>query len=142
MLNDLPVFYFLSVGAVSLFFFVGWVSWAAKRLEERRELYRVELLKKLADQGEGARNVIELLREEADLKLRQRRGGLLLGGMISAAVGLGVIILLLALDPAPGVWASGTIPLLIGTVLCLFAAFGMRPRQPAPPPGQEGASQG
>jgi len=125
------LFLFLAVSAVALFTFIAVASWTRARKEERIALYRSELLKKVAEQpGEGARQVLEILRQEAAQKELAKRRGLLLAGMITGAVGIGVMVMLSGIkDPELSVWTVGLFPFLIGLVMVLFAWFGMRPRQ-------------
>ena len=94
--------------------------------EEKRKakqaLYRNELLKKIADsQGDAADKIMEMIRqEELDIKIR-RREGIKLGGLITAAAGLGAMALLFMLVPAQPVWIAGVVPLLIGLALFIYA---------------------
>ena len=94
--------------------------------EEKRKakqaLYKNELLKKIADsQGDAADKIMEMIRqEELDIKIR-RREGIKLGGLITAAAGLGAMALLFMLVPAQPVWIAGVVPLLIGLALFIYA---------------------
>ena len=119
-LTNVAVFFFLSVGAVALFTFIAVAHWATQRREEREVQYRCELLKKLAEQpGEGARQVLDMLRAEEAKKEREHRQGLILGGLITFVVGVGVMLLLYGVEKSEPVWLVGLIPLLIGAVLFL-----------------------
>jgi hypothetical protein len=122
------LFFFLATGAVALFTFVAVASWSEARKQERIALYRSELLKKLAEQpGDGARRVIDVLREEGTRRDVGRRRGLLLGGMVTMAVGLGLMVLLGSIRESEiNLMAVGLIPFLIGTALVLFGWLGMR----------------
>ena len=58
------------------------------------------------------------------LTLSRRREGLLLGGSITTAVGLGVMFFLYKItDADEAVWTVGIIPLLIGVILAFFGLF-------------------
>src|SRR6202007_1581588 len=92
MFKALDLFFFLAVGAVSLFTFIGIAVWITARKQERLALYRSEVLKKLAEQsGEGGRQVLAIMHEESAGKEREKRRGIILGGLICAAVGMGLI---------------------------------------------------
>ena len=93
-----------------------------EKRKAKQSLYRSELLKKIADsQGDAADKIMEMIRqEELDAKIR-RREGIKLGGMITAAAGLGAMALLFMLVPAQPVWVAGVVPLLIGLALFIYA---------------------
>jgi hypothetical protein len=116
------IFVFLSVGAVALFSMISISSWSDSRRKEREAYYKNDMLKKLADaQGPGAASALELMREEAHLATVRTRQGLQVGGMITGAAGLGVLIFLRALLGAQGgVFLCGLIPLFVG--MALFAS--------------------
>lgn len=112
------VFVFLAVGAVALFSMISIASWSGARQKEREAYYRNDMLKKLAEaQGPGANSALELLREEARITTARAKWGLQIGGLVTAAVGLGVMIFLAALLGANGVWLCGLIPLFVGVAL-------------------------
>lgn len=116
------VFVFLAVGAVALFSMISVAAWSGARQKEREAYYKNDMLKKLADsQGPGANSALELMREEARIASVRTRQGLQIGGLITAAAGLGVLIFLRALLGAEqGVFLCGLIPLFVG--MALFAS--------------------
>lgn len=122
-----PMFMFLSVGAVALFSFIAVAAWSDARRKEREAYYKSETLKKIAESGAGGNAALEFLREQERIGERRRREGLRLGGLITAVVGVGVMILLgvMAHDPTAGIpggtYLAGLIPLLIGIVLLLYS---------------------
>jgi len=124
VMQSIPLFLFLSVASVALFSFVAVATWAAERRREREAYYRSEMLKKIAEsQTGGAAGALELLREEEKIAARRRREGQKLGGLITAGVGLGMIIFLAGVgrnDPEPA-YLMGLIPLLIGVALMIYA---------------------
>ncbi len=123
-LSGLALFLFLAVGAVSLFTMIAVSNWAEQRRKERETQYRYEMLKKLVDQpGGSSQAMLDMLREEEAAKDRRQRQGLILGGMITAAVGAGMILFLYVLEPEKGVWAVGSIPLFIGLVMLAYILF-------------------
>lgn len=112
------------VGSIALFSFLAVASWSDARRREREEYYRSETLKKIAESsGEGARAAIELLREQNKGATRRRLEGMKLGGLITAVVGIGVMVLLHGLEHNEPVYLAGLIPLLIGAALLAYSFF-------------------
>jgi hypothetical protein len=127
----LPIFLFLSVASVALFSFVAVAVWSSERRREREAYYRSEILKKIADtQGAGSSSAIEFLRDEEKNTTRRRREGLKLGGLITVAVGIGMMLFIKAVDrsdPDPA-YLVGLIPLLIGVALLAYTYL-LAPKQ-------------
>ncbi len=118
------------VGSIALFSFLAVASWSDARRREREAYYKNETLKKIAESsGEGARAAIELLREQEKSTVKRRLEGMKLGGLITAVVGIGVMVLLhgIANDEGP-VYLVGLIPLLIGLALLVYA-FLLAPKE-------------
>ncbi|HTX41492.1 MAG TPA: hypothetical protein VMD25_06665 [Acidobacteriaceae bacterium] len=112
------LFGFLAVGAVALFTMISVSSWADARRKEREAYYRNDMLKKLADaQGAGAAGALQILREEARLEAIQKRQGLRIGGLVTLAVGIGVMIFLRALIRDAPIYLSGPLIMLVGVAL-------------------------
>ena len=119
------------VGSIALFSFLSVAVWSDARRKEREEYYRNETLKKIAESsGEGARAAIELLREQNNVVTKRRMEGMKLGGLITAVVGIGVMVLLHGLVRDEPVYLSGVIPLLIGLALLVYT-FLLAPREVA-----------
>jgi hypothetical protein len=109
------------VGSIALFSFLAVAAWSDARRREREEYYRSETLKKIAESsGEGAKAAIELMREQYKNTTRRRLEGMKLGGLITAVVGIGVMVLLHGLEHEEPVYLAGLIPLLIGLALLLY----------------------
>lgn len=110
------------VGSIALFSFLGVAAWSDARRKEREAYYQGETLKKIAESsGEGAKAAMEMLHERERNELRRRREGLRLGGLVTAAVGIGVMVLLKAIvHDEPGVYLVGLIPLLVGVALLTY----------------------
>ena len=109
------------VGSIALFSFLAVASWSDARRRERETFYKSETLKKIAESsGEGAKAAIELIREQEKSAVRRRREGMKLGGLITAVVGIGVMVLLHGLVRDEPVYLAGLIPLLIGVALLLY----------------------
>ena len=112
------------IGSIALFSFLSVAAWSDARRKERQEYYRNETLKKIAESsGEGAKAAIELLREQNKNTTRRRFEGMKLGGLITAVVGIGVMVLLHGLVQSQPVYLAGLIPFLVGVVLMLYGFF-------------------
>jgi hypothetical protein len=121
------------VGSIALFSFLSVAAWSDARRKEREEYYRNETLKKIAESsGEGAKAAIDLLREQNKSSTKRRMEGMKLGGLITAVVGLGVMILLHGIvDRGEGpVYLAGVIPLLVGLALLTYV-FILAPKEAA-----------
>jgi hypothetical protein len=117
------------VGSIALFSFLAVTTWSEARRKEREAYYTSETLKKIAESsGEGARIALELLREQEKNVVRHRREGMKLGGLITAAVGVGVMVLLHGILRDEPFYLSGLIPLLIGLSLLLYV-FWLAPKE-------------
>src|ERR1039458_8145939 len=82
------------VGSIALFSFLGVASWSDARRKEREAYYTGETLKKIAESsGDGAKSAVEYLREQHRNTIRRRIEGIKLGGLITAAVGIGLTVL-------------------------------------------------
>jgi hypothetical protein len=110
------------VGSIALFSFLAVASWSDARRKEREAYYRSEMLKKLAEtSGEGARAAIELLHAEERTAAIKRREGIKLGGLITLAVGIALMVFLrYAAQDDPGAYFVGLIPALIGAALLVY----------------------
>ncbi len=118
------------VGSIALFSFLAVASWSDARRREREAYYKSEMLKKIAESsGEGAKSALELVREQERNTSRRRLEGMKLGGLITAAVGIGVMALLhgIANDDGP-VYLVGLIPLLVGLALLVYS-FALAPKE-------------
>lgn len=112
------------VGSIALFSFLSVAAWSDARRKERQEYYRSETLKKIAESsGEGAKAAIELLREQNKNVAKHRLEGMKLGGLVTAVVGIGVMVLLHGLEHDEPVYLVGLIPLLVGLVLLIYGFF-------------------
>jgi multisubunit Na+/H+ antiporter MnhB subunit len=120
----LPLFAFLTVASIALFSFVAVAVWSGERRREREAYYRSETLKKIAEsQSANNSSAIEFLREEEKNASRRRLEGQKLGGLITVAVGVAMMIFIKAVDrnPQEPSYLVGIIPLLIGVALLAYA---------------------
>ena len=109
------------VGSIALFSFLGVASWSEARRREREAYYKSETLKKIAESsGEGAKSALELLREQEKNFVTRRLEGMKIGGLVTAAVGIGVMALLRGLVHDEPVYLVGLIPLLIGVAVLIY----------------------
>ena len=118
---EIAVFIFLSIGAISLFSFIAVASWADARRKEREAYYKNDALKKIAESpAPSAAAALEYMREQNRNTALRRREGIKLGGLITTAVGLALLIFLWKLI-GPPVDLAALIPLLVGLVLFGYA---------------------
>ena len=115
------MFLFLAATIVAVFAFLSIAVWVSGPAQERQARDRLALLKTVAEQpGQNAAAVLELLREEDRRRVerneRERRRGLMIGGLSAAAAGVG-LGLMLELLHGRQLWSIGLIPFLIGCVL-------------------------
>lgn len=115
----LPMGLFLAVAAGGMWAFIAVVSWADIRRKERVAYYRHETIKKISEMpGESG---LALLREDERNTARRRRESIKLGGLITSAIGAGLMIFLRAIDPQEPVYVVGLIPLLAGFALLIYS---------------------
>jgi hypothetical protein len=127
------LFAFLSVGAASLFGFLAVAAYSEARRQERESYYKSDMLKKLAEmQTSGAAAALEYLREQQQARLagqaEKKREGYLLGGLMTSAVGIGLMIFLRAIVHAEPVYLVGLIPTFIGVAMLVYI-YALAPRR-------------
>jgi hypothetical protein len=110
---------FLAVAASGMWAFVAVVSWADIRRREREAYYRGEMMKKISEMPGESR--LALLREDERNTAWRRRENIKLGGLITSAIGAGLMIFLRASDPREPVYLVGLIPLLAGFALLTYS---------------------
>ena len=130
------VFLIPVVAIVAVFTFVAVAAWSDNRRKERETYYRHETYRKVLEHGESAQPVLDLMRQEETQRARRRVEGMKLGGLITAAVGVGLMVFLYTLEKELAF--VGLIPLLIGLVLAFFAFF-VAKQNGAPPPSGAGS---
>lgn len=127
MFNDMPggigLWLFLSIGAISLFVvFIPTVVYLGNRRQEREAYYKAETMRRITEaSGEGAKAVLETMREEARRERIKAREGLKVGGLINIGVGLGLVIFLRVLIGGGGSpYLCGLIPGFIGVAMLVY----------------------
>ena len=149
------------VALVAVFTFVSIAVWSENRSKEREAFHRHETYRRLLERnGGGADEVAALIRQHDEQeRLRQEvkaAGGLKLGGLITTAVGISLMVFLYFLnaDSDGPIYLVGLVPLAVGLVISYYAFVlaptpatpkrleqwtraGCRPRQPT---GSTGAS--
>lgn len=103
------------VAIVSVFAFLGIAAWAKQRRSERDSYYRHELVKQMAEKGGDNDQVLSFMREEARVRQLVRKQGLIVGGLVTLAIGIGYMIAFQFVEDE--IWAFGTIPTLVGLAL-------------------------
>lgn len=118
----LPIALFLGLGAIALFSFIAVATWSDNRRKEREAYYKSESLKKIAEMdGSSAAKALDYMREEERNAARRRREGVKLGGLVTVAAGIGLMVFLIILEDAEeGVYMVGLIPFLIGAALLVY----------------------
>lgn len=115
------IFLFLAAAVVAVFAFLSIAVWVTGPSHERLARERLALLRTVAEnQNENAREVLATLRREDEMraarKAREERRGWIVGGLIVIAVGMGLGIMMIALEGGR-TWSIAAIPLLVGCVL-------------------------
>ena len=130
-LVGVSVFLVPIVGSIALFSFLGVATWSDARRKEREAYYTTEALKKIAESSsEGAKSAVEYLREQEKNQRQRRLEGMKLGGLITAAVGVGLMVMLRGLEHEEPAYLVGMIPLLIGVALLAYV-FLFAPKEAA-----------
>jgi hypothetical protein len=94
--------------------------WADTRRREREALYRSETIKKISE-TQGAGSVVEFIREEEKIAARRNREGQRLGGLVTAGVGVAIMVMLAGLDRKEPAYLAGLVPLVVGAALLVYS---------------------
>lgn len=120
----LPAMLFLSIGAISLFSFLAVAAWSDSRRKEREAFYVSEAVKKIAETaGPGSNASVEYLREQEQISTRRRLESIRLGGLVTGAVGVSLMIFLAGVEHREPAYLVGLIPLFIGAALFAYVQF-------------------
>jgi peptidoglycan/LPS O-acetylase OafA/YrhL len=88
---------------------------------EREAFYRSETAKKIAELGGGPAAALEYLREDEKKSARRHMHAIRLGGMITAASGIALMVFLAAVVKGGEVYLAGLIPASVGIVLVIYS---------------------
>ena len=116
----------LMVCFVTVFSFLAVAAWLRTRLRERQALYKSETIRKIAESQDGTA-ALQYLRESEQNAARQRREGQKLGGLITLAVGIGLMIFLRRVPMSPeadrdtSAYLVGLLPVLVGVALLIYS---------------------
>jgi hypothetical protein len=122
----------IAITYVALFSWLAITGWARQRRLEREAFYRSETERRLVEKGEGVEQILRLHRETACARWLRRREGLKLGGLITAAIGAGVVIALRFIDTnGVSISSLGWIPLGVGAVVLIYA-YALYPKDTDP----------
>jgi len=113
---------FLSVGAIALFVvFIPTVSWIDSRRKEREAFYKADTMRRISESSpDSAKAAIELLREQERAERLKKREGMKIGGLITLAVGIALVIFLRNQPGDPGAYLVGLIPGMIGIAMLVY----------------------
>jgi hypothetical protein len=116
---------FLSVASVALFVvFIPTVSWIDGRRKEREAYYKAETMRRITESSpDGANAALEMLKEEGRQEQIKIQEGLKIGGLITVAVGMALVIFLRALLGNEPVYLCGLIPAFIGAAMLGYVYF-------------------
>ena len=130
---EIMVFVFLIFASISFFTYLSIMAFVNGRRKERDAYYRNETVRRLTEsQGAGADAAIEVIREEDRLQIRRRVESVKLGGLVTVAIGLGLMVFFFFVDRDTheiGV-SLGSVPLLVGVSLLLYA-YALAPKHAA-----------
>ena len=116
----------ISLVLVCAFSFLAVASWSKARLRERQAFYKSETIRKIAE-SQGGSAALEYLRESDHNAARQRREGQRVAGLVTLAVGVGVMIFLRRVPMSPdsgsdsSAYLVGLIPVLVGVALLIYS---------------------
>jgi len=86
---------------------------------EREAYYRSETVKKIAEMGGSPAAALDYLREDEKKTVQHRKQAIRLGGMITAASGIALMVFLAAVVKGGEIYLAGLIPTFVGIVLVL-----------------------
>jgi hypothetical protein len=107
-----------------VFSFLSIAVWVVSQRKEREAFYKSETLRRIAESsGDGAKQAMDLLREQSRLSRINKRETTKVGGLVLVALGLGMVIFMIpmrATDPSVPVLV-GLVPGLMGVAVLVYA---------------------
>ncbi len=119
--------FMVAVTGTALFTFLSFIIWFDGRQTERESHYRDEMARRIAEADDPAA-ILEYVRGNERADAEKSRMAARLGGLITFAVGLGLMIFLHQVAPGSAAYLIGLIPGLIGVVLIIHSKFMMKPK--------------
>jgi len=107
--------------------FVSVVAWLKGREKEREAHYRNEMARRIAEADDPA-PLLAYLRENERIDVARERAKVRLGGLITLAIGVAMMVFLHQFVPEEPVYLAGLVPSLVGVVLLVFSELVMRTR--------------
>lgn len=118
--------FMIAVTGTAFITFISFVIWVEARRKEREDHYRDEMARKIAEAGDSG-PVLEFVQANARADAEKVRLKARVAGLITIAVGLGLMIFLYKLVPTAAAYVAGVIPLFVGIVLLILSEFMMKP---------------
>jgi len=118
--------FMVTVVGTAVFAFISVVVWLEARTKEREALYRSETVNKIAESG-NSDAALEFLREVERADAARARAKARIGGLITTAVGIALMIFMHQLTSGTAIYLVGLIPLLVGVALLIASEFLMKP---------------
>jgi hypothetical protein len=118
--------FMIAVVATAGLSFAAVVVWLAARARERGDQLRNDTIRKIMESG-GSAPALEYMREVERAERARIRNRVRLTGLVTIAVGAGLMAFLAAWVFGAPVYLAGLIPVLVGVALLIFSEFFMRP---------------
>ena len=122
---SLPLLVILAFWVLVAYTLISVARWANGARKEREAYYKTGSAARIAQAATEGTSALEILREQERIAQQKRREGQKLGGLISVALGVGMIVFIHAMQGpnSQGAFLIGLIPVLIGAVLVIYAVF-------------------
>lgn len=108
--------------------FVAIVIWVEERTKQRQAHYESENIRKLIESG-GAEAATRFLQETRRRKAEETRNGARLGGIITIAVGISLMVFMHQLFNGAPIYLVGLVPMSVGVGLLIFTELISKPEE-------------